>query len=185
MMWISSLLLTLTLVIAELTDFSIPKIAFLISLGIGGGGFQTNNFIIQFGIDQLIDASTKELKSFIAWYSWTITASQLVIYYIQTCVNYKFSSPLLICCSLTLALTLKLLFKSIYFNIKEPKTNNPFIKLVYQVIKYAIKHRYPRQRNAFTYTVKMSSPLASTLVKTSMEDLSQLNRLRMSKLYYK
>ena len=88
MMWISSLLLTLTLVIAELTDFSIPKIAFLLPLGIGGGGFQAN--IIQFGIDQLIDASTKELKSFIAWYSWTITASQLVIYYIQTCVNYKF-----------------------------------------------------------------------------------------------
>ena len=119
-------------------------------MGIGGGGFQAN--IIQFGIDQLIDASTKELKSFIAWYSWTITASQLMIYYIQTCVNYKFSAPLLICCSLTLALTLKLLFQSVYFNIKEPKTNNPFIKLVYQVVKHAIKHKYPRQRNAFAYS---------------------------------
>ena len=54
-------------------------IVFLIPLGIGGGGFQAN--IIQLGIDQLIDASTRELKSFIAWYSGTIIASQLVIYY--------------------------------------------------------------------------------------------------------
>ena len=149
MMWISSLLLTLALVIAEITDFkheSILMIAFLIPLGIGGGGFQAN--IIQFGIDQLIDASTKELKSFIAWYSWTIIASQLMIYYILTCINYKFAAPLLICCNLTFALTLKLLFKNVL--IKEPKSQNPF-KLVYQVVKYAIKHKYPRQRSAFTY----------------------------------
>ena len=149
MMWISSLLLTLTLVVADLTNFtheSILVIAFLIPLGIGWGGFQAN--IIQFGIDQLIDASTRELKSFITWYSWTVTASQLVIYYILTCIKYKFSAPFLICCSLTFALTLKLLFESVL--IKEPKTHNP-CKLVYQVIKYAIKHKYPRQRSAFTY----------------------------------
>ena len=149
MMWISSLLLTLTLVIADLINFkheSIPMIAFLIPLGIGWGGFQAN--IIQFGIDQLIDASTKELKSFIAWYSWTIIASQLVIYYILTCITYKFAAPLLICCSLMFAITLKLLFKNVF--IKEPKTHNPF-KLVYQVVKHAIKHKYPRQRSAFTY----------------------------------
>ena len=34
--------------------------------------------------------------------------------------------------------------------IKEPTTQNPF-SLVYRVIKYAIKHKYPRQRSAFTY----------------------------------
>ena len=149
MMWISSLLLTLTLVVADLSKFkheSILVIALLLPLGIGWGGFQAN--IIQFGIDQLFDASTKELKSFIAWYSWTFTASQLVMYYILTCIKYKFSAPLLICCNLTFALALKLLFKSVL--IKEPKTHNPF-KLVYQVIKYAIKHKYPRQRSAFTY----------------------------------
>ena len=34
--------------------------------------------------------------------------------------------------------------------IMEPKTQNPF-KLVYNVLKYAINNKYPRQRSAFTY----------------------------------
>ena len=34
--------------------------------------------------------------------------------------------------------------------IKEPVTKNPFI-LIYQVLKYALKHKYARQRSAFTY----------------------------------
>ena len=34
--------------------------------------------------------------------------------------------------------------------IKEPITQNPF-KLVYNVLKFAIKNKYPRQRSAFTY----------------------------------
>ena len=69
MMWISSLFLTLILVIADLkfTSFKHENIlvtALLTPLGIGWGGFQAT--IIQFGIDQLTDASTSELKSFIA-----------------------------------------------------------------------------------------------------------------------
>ena len=150
MMWISSLLLTLTIVVADFNNFkyeSILMAIFLIPLGIGWGGFQAN--VIQLGIDQLIDASTRELKSFIAWYSWTIIANQLVLYYILTCVQYKqLLSPFLICCSVTLALTLKLLFKSVL--VKEPVTHNP-CKFVYQVIRYAIKHKHPRLRSAFTY----------------------------------
>ena len=34
--------------------------------------------------------------------------------------------------------------------VKEPVTQNPF-KLVYKVIQYAIKNKYPRHRSAFTY----------------------------------
>ena len=150
MMWISSLLLTLTLVVADFTNFkheNILVVTILIPLGIGWGGFQAN--VIQFGIDQLTDASTRELKSFIAWYSWTIIANQMVLYYILTCVQYEqLLNSFLICCSVTVALTLKLLFKSVL--VKEPITHNP-CKLVYQVISYAIKHKYPRLRSAFTY----------------------------------
>ena len=34
--------------------------------------------------------------------------------------------------------------------VKEPVTNNP-LKLIYQVLKYAVKNKYPRLRSAFTY----------------------------------
>ena len=149
LMWISTLLLTLILVVADFTRFkhvSIPVVVLLIPLGMGWGGFQSN--IVQFGIDQLIDASTTELKSFIAWYSWAVIASQLMIYCVLNCVKYKLLSPFLICCSVTLALTIKLLFTNVL--IKEPKTHNP-CKLVYQVIRYAIRNKYPRLRSAFTY----------------------------------
>ena len=149
MMWISSLFLTVTLVAANFTNYKheiIPVTILLVPLGIGWGGFQAT--IIQFGIDQLIDASTSELKSFIAWYSWTYIASQLMIYCVLHCVRYKLLCSFLICFNVTLALTLKLLFANVL--IKEPKTHNP-CKLVYQVIQYAVRHKYPRQRSAFTY----------------------------------
>ena len=34
--------------------------------------------------------------------------------------------------------------------VKEPVTNNP-LKLIYQVLKYAVKKKYPQLRSAFTY----------------------------------
>ena len=34
--------------------------------------------------------------------------------------------------------------------VKEPVTQNP-LKLIYQVLRYAVKNKYPRMRSAFTY----------------------------------
>ena len=39
---------------------------------IGYGGYQAN--IIQFGIDQLHDASTEEIQAFISWYVWSLSS---------------------------------------------------------------------------------------------------------------
>ena len=148
-MWISSILLTVTLAVTEVTAFKhecIPIIALLIPLAIGYGGFQATN--VQFGIDQLHDASTPQLKSFVAWYSWTFLASGLVMDYIAKCVQNALVLQLVICCNLTLAVILNLVLNKVL--IKEPSTHNPF-KLIYKVISYAIKHKRPRQRSAFTY----------------------------------
>ena len=46
-------------------------------------------------------------------------------------------------------MNLAILFNNVL--IKEPVTQNPF-KIVYGVIKYAMKHKTPRLRSAFTYT---------------------------------
>ena len=150
-MWISSMLLTASLVIIHCLDlYNLSKIlhAFLVPLALGYGGFQAN--IIQFGVDQLCDASSSEIKTFITWYSWALissiaTVSTAVLYISE---EYKLFVSLLVCLNLTLAVTLGILFNNVL--IKEPVTQNPF-RTVYGVIKYAIKHKSPRQRSAFTY----------------------------------
>ena len=112
--------------------------------GIGLGGFQAN--VIQFGIDQLTDASSTEISSFIIWYARTFFSS--VVPYL---VLEKESSSVhraLLDVSLCLALCLDLLFNNLL--VKEPITRNPF-KLIYGVMKYMMRHKQRRQRSAFTY----------------------------------
>ena len=148
-MWISLLLQTGALVVLKFQNFKFKNallIALTIPLGIGLEGFQANN--IQFGIDQLIDSSVTEYKSFVSWLVFAFIAGQGVSSYMIQCVEYQLLSQLLVCCGLTLAITLKFLFSHVL--IKEPTSQNPF-KLIYRVLSYAIKHKYPRQRSAFTY----------------------------------
>ena len=99
MLWISCLLYTMALVVSEVTCFKFESdisLALLVVMGIGYWGFQTN--IIQFGTDQLIDASPTETKSFIAWYLWTFFASELTMQFLLICVDNKLvcSSALLL-----------------------------------------------------------------------------------------
>ena len=56
--------------------------------------------------------------------------------------------PLLITICLTLVVSTNYLFSNRL--IKEPVTQNPF-KLIYKVVRYAIKTKHPQQRSAFTY----------------------------------
>ena len=148
--WTCSILLTLTAIITNFTHIielsQILPAMLLVLLGIGWGGCQAN--IVQFGIDQLIDASATECKSFIIWLCWTYFASQVAVHYVIQCFDHNVYPFLIMSCNVTIALVLKLIFN--HHLIKEPITHNPF-KLIYQVIKYAIKHKHPRQRSAFTY----------------------------------
>ena len=157
-MWISSLLLTASLIILQSLDlYNLSKVLhlFLVPLALGYGGFQAN--VIQFGVDQLCDASSTEIKTFVTWYFWTIfssiaTVSTACLYISE---EYKLLVPLLVCLQLTLAVSLGILFNKVL--IKEPVTQNPF-KTVYGVIKYALKHKSPRLRSAFTYTGEEDLP---------------------------
>ncbi len=67
-----------------------------------------------------------------------------------TCIELKYYlvGPLLITTCLTIVVSTNYLFSNQL--IKEPVTQNPF-KLIYNVIRYAIKNKHPRQRSAFTY----------------------------------
>ena len=148
-MWISSLLLTTTFVVEKIVTFTnYYQLVFLASLGIGFSIFQAN--IIQFGIDQLTDASTDEIVSFINWYVWSLVSSATIINFACQCTNPQYSliAPLMICVALSVVASSLFLCNKIL--IKEPVTQNPF-KLIHRVLKYVLEHKYARQRSAFTY----------------------------------
>ena len=153
-MWISALLLTTGQLILQsvsvsnavyyykyLTIFAIP-------LSIGFIAFQAN--IIQFGVDQLYDAASSEIKTFVMWYTWGIVSSRSIADTISMYASDKFKilASLLMCLNLTVAVSLNMIFKIVL--VIEPVTRNPF-KLVYDVIKYAVKNKHPRLRSAFTF----------------------------------
>ncbi len=152
-MWVGSVLATLSSVVAQLVDSyeSINKKvteAILILQAIGLAGYQTN--IFQFGIDQLPDASTNAIKSFIIWFVWSYFTGVIAGHYIYKCISeeYHVVGQFFISACLTIALVLSFLLNNIL--IKEPMMQNPY-KLVYKVIKYAFKNKHPQCRSAFTY----------------------------------
>ncbi len=118
-----------------------PILVFFISIGLGG--FQAN--IVQFGLDQLPDASTTEITSFIVWYVSTLISAGFLVEFNIFC--HKLFILLLVCMSLTLALIL--IFHCNHWLIKEPATQSP-LKLIYKVIKFAVITKHPPCRSAFT-----------------------------------
>ena len=149
--WAAIMLATVSSVLADTVDSYTSKIhcyvnGVLVTIGaLGAGGFQAN--VIQFGMDQLHDASTSEITSFIIWYVWTYSSSSFIVYIIIGCLTKQYWK-LVICICLSLALSSMLVFN--HWLVKEPLTQNPF-KLVYSVVRYAIKHKHPECRSAFTY----------------------------------
>jgi peptide/histidine transporter 3/4 len=125
-------------------------VSLAVALVFGIGGFQA--VVIQFGVDQLNDASTIEITSFVAWYTWTLVSNNIIANFINmiTCIDTKYSliGSLVIATCLTFVVSTNYVFSNQL--IKEPVTQNPF-KLVYNVVRYAIKTKHPRQRSAFTY----------------------------------
>ena len=73
-MWIASILATINSVVAEFVSghqgvHRDVSLMIMVILAIGFGEYQAN--VIQFGLDQLQDASTTEITAFITWYVWT------------------------------------------------------------------------------------------------------------------
>ena len=145
------MLVTASSVLAGILDGYTSKIhryvngVLWVAMAIGFGGFESN-----IRIDQLHDASTEEISSFILWYTWTFSGNGFVIFFILECLpkQYLIVGDVVICIYLSIALSSLLMFN--HWLVKEPMTQNPF-KLVYSVVRYAIKHKHPECRSAFTY----------------------------------
>ena len=151
-MWAALLLTTVSSVLAITVESYTSNIHSIVNgvlwtmVALGLGGFLAN--VVQFGIDQLHDASTNEITSFILWYAWTYYSSGLVVYLALGYFTKRIIGNLMMCIYLSVALSSMLMFN--HWLVKEPVTQNPF-GLVYSVVRYAIKHKHPECRSAFTY----------------------------------
>jgi peptide/histidine transporter 3/4 len=144
-MWIGSLLLTTNEVLA---DVHAVQVAFrtwtfrclCIIMAIALGGFQSN--IIQLGIDQLSDASSTEITSFITWYTVTFFASGTVLHYTSDCIqnvyNVLYIRAFVSSLCLSLALCSDFLFQ--HTLTKEQISGKP-LQTILKVLLYTFKNR--------------------------------------------
>ncbi len=115
---------------------------------------------LQLGLDQMPDASSSSITAFIAWYIFSIFVGVWLSFIAVYCLSKSCTSVLLntnstqlllivppLCMSIILVLDF-ILAKS--WLIIEP--NSPqAIKTIYQVLKFAAKHKAPLNRSALTY----------------------------------
>ena len=131
------------------------------------GLFEAN--AIQFGMDQLLAATSNQLSGFIHWYFWNMHIGLVLVYITLTALLYIFPQlayyhrgtlkslsieivllvmAMLICCLAYLSLVFFHCCKR-HFYI-EKTGSNPF-RLVWKVLSFAWNHKYPLRRSAFTY----------------------------------
>ena len=150
----------------------IGSIVFFASGVLGKGMFEST--VIQFGTDQMIDASSAQLSTFIYWYYWSLYVGNICVDVISAVIISMFTQcylsvedffdgvyhivglwvfiivailqSFLSCVALLLLYLNK--FKN-YLNI-EPVGVNP-VKQIIEVLKYAYHHKYPVRRSALSY----------------------------------
>ena len=122
---------------------------------IGFSGFQAN--IVQFGLDQLLDASSEELSLFLHWLVWTECVGELAVRLLVTSTPYslylkKIEGFITIGFSfVSMILMILGCCKRIWFNC-ERTVQNPYHNF-FKVLKFTAKHSKPvGHRSALTFS---------------------------------
>ena len=159
----------------RLSLYSIAGLSIIIGL-IGIGLFEST--AVQFGMDQMLEASSNRLSIFIHWYYWSSNVGHLIILYVIfgvkiyfgsctiTTKNHSSNSNTISSYQITIAATTVLVLGCIQLvtsciglcvmicckrHLNIDRTGEHPLKLIYQVLKYAWKHKCPENRSAFTY----------------------------------
>ena len=144
---------------------------------VGKGMFEST--VIQFGTDQMIEASSAQLSTFIHWYYWSMYVGDFCINIIIAAISgllshcffplqnlhehgahhrirsfalWTFTVPVIILQCILCCFTLLLLYlKKVksYLNIEPVGVNA--VRKVIDVLKYAYHHKYPVRRSALSY----------------------------------
>ena len=128
---------------------------------------------IQFGMDQMMEAPSHQLSSFIHWYFWCSNVATLANNWILTggtltilnslkfhddhSIMPKMDTALLtlviIIAGIQMFITflgfLLTIFTKKHFCFEQMSRNS--LKIIYKVLLYSCKHKYPEKRSAFTY----------------------------------
>ena len=156
-MWIVTVIVVTLLCVYTETHSVLFGTISLIVLGvsyIGTAGIQS--IIIPFNIDQLMGASGDELSATIYWHYFT-ELIPLMVFMVLDCLSLyhilDVSTLLMVFLSIggvSLVLALSILFIFNHWLDTTPQFFNP-IKDIFQVLNYARKNKYPRNRSALTY----------------------------------
>ncbi len=114
---------------------------------------------LQLGLDQMPDASSSNITSFIAWFVFSIYAGVWISYVADLPIRSGSSSQLPywvvqlysllppLCMSVVLILDFLLAKTWLIIEPKSPQS----LKTIYRVLKFAAKHKAPLNRSALTY----------------------------------
>ena len=115
---------------------------------------------LQLGLDQMPDASSANITSFVAWFVFSLFAGiwiSNILYDIQWhCINYGLKDSNVVqiwsifpslCVGISLLLNFLFVEKLL---ILEPKSQQS-LQIIYKVLKFAAKHKAPLNRSALTY----------------------------------
>ena len=124
----------------------------------GAAIFFTN--VVQFGLEQMPDASSDALTAFISWFSIVTALGEgsyaiMASLFSTNCIDSMYMyvddhafRAIIGCVLLSIAMCSKYLFS--HWLIDHRQNHNP-LKTVYRVLKFAKQHKYPVNRSAFTY----------------------------------
>ena len=134
--------------------FAFAGVAVLLLLP-GIACYQAN--VIPFGLDQLREAPSMSLVLFVHWIVWADRLGTFVIQAIDAlyeCLDQLSDESIVLPFAVLLSMTVVLVviivcLRQCRFNVNT-QGRNPY-KVLYKVLVYARKHRYPLQRSAFTY----------------------------------
>ncbi len=124
---------------------SVSNLILLVGV-IASGSLLVNS--LQFGVDQLMDAPSRQITSFISWFTWCYYLSDILSVLILDCGCIGAFSTVFIAVIVTVALCADILYNKDL--VKEPTSRNP-LKLIFKVLKYAATNKYPHARSAFSY----------------------------------
>ena len=149
--FLSWILFGFAAIVKSYTDFKVPfmilYVAGYIIKMIGYSSFLSN--IIQFGIDQILSASTDEFSAIIYWISVSIHIVYTIIEIGQCSIKqFVIVSYVVSGIAVTTVIVSNCLCK--HWLDTTPHIMNS-MKLMANVIKYAIKNKYPKNRSALTY----------------------------------
>ena len=132
----------------NIAKYGISGVALLLLI-IGFAGLFTN--IPAYGLDQLWDKPNTHARAFVHWFVWAFFFGEAIglgtgssndseFLLITGVMTFLFTS---------IALCLHACFHN-YYKLVGTQKNNPY-KIVYNVLKYALYHKSPENRSAFTY----------------------------------